>query len=322
MVIGIAFDKKEDYSFENDAAYFDFTTAAELSNVKKALEKCGYTVKLLGNYQSILSQLANNKLKDIDLVFNMSEGIKSRNREGAVPSLLEMAQIPYTGTDAYGLSLCLNKYHSKIIAEHLGIQTAEYFIINSPEDIEGKKIISFPYVLKPILEGTSSGVKLVNSYEEYASTAQALLQIFDQPLLCEQYIDGREFTVSLIGTGTDTIVVGIIETVRKNGAPLVIFSSEDKIYGNCKRILVQNMTTDIKNLAFNWAIKFHHFVECRDLNRIDYRMDKDGKLYFLEANPLPGLSLTSAFPNCCLLNDIPFEDAMNKIIQSALKRYS
>ena len=140
--------------------------------------------------------------------------------------------------------------------------------------------------------------------------------------MCEQYIEGREFTVSLIGTGVDTTPVGIIETVRKNGSPLRIFTSEDKVYGNCKRILAHNVTANLKEQAFNWAIKFHHFVECRDLNRIDYRMDKEENLYFLEANPLPGLSLSSAFPNCCELNKIPFEDAMNKIIQSALKRYS
>lgn len=322
MVIGIAFDKKEDYGFGNDTSYFDFTTSAELSNVKQALEKCGYRVKLLGNYHHIFNQIANNEMHDVDLVFNMVEGIKSRNREGAVPSLLEMNHIPYTGTDAYGLSLCLNKYHSKIIAKYLGIQTPKYFIINTPMDINTEKLTSFPYVLKPILEGTSSGVKLVHSYEECIATANTLLNIYQQPILCEQYIEGREFTVSLLGTGTDTTLIGIIETVRKNGTPLGIFSAEDKIYGNCKRIPVSNMLDNTQKLAFQWAVQFHQFVGCRDLNRIDYRMDSAGVLYFLEANPLPGLSRSSAFPNCCALNNIPFETALNKIVESALKRYS
>ena len=271
MIIGIAYDKREDYSFNSDASYFDFTTAAELSYVKQTLEKCGHTVKLLGNYYDILKAVACEMLNDIDLVFNMSEGLKSRNREGTVPILLEMAKIPYTGTDAYGLGLCLNKYHSKIIADYLGIQTPEYFMVNSKDDIVKKE---------------------------------------------------PAFTVSLIGTGADTTTIGIVETLRKNGMPIGIFSSKDKMYGNCKRALVQNMSEQTKDLALDQAIRFHNFAECRDLNRIDYRMDSNGNLFFLEANPLPGLSNSSAFPNCCILNGIPFEDAMKKVIESALKRYA
>ncbi len=322
MIIGIAYDKREDYSFNSDASYFDFTTAAELSYVKQTLEKCGHTVKLLGNYYDILKAVACEMLNDIDLVFNMSEGLKSRNREGTVPILLEMAKIPYTGTDAYGLGLCLNKYHSKIIADYLGIQTPEYFMVNSKEDIVKKEPAFFPYVLKPIYEGTSSGIKLVKSYNEYALEASYLFDTFHQPILCEKYIDGREFTVSLIGTGADTTTIGIVETLRKNGMPIGIFSSKDKMYGNCKRALVQNMSEQTKDLALDQAIRFHNFAECRDLNRIDYRMDSNGNLFFLEANPLPGLSNSSAFPNCCILNGIPFEDAMKKVIESALKRYA
>ena len=82
------------------------------------------------------------------------------------------------------------------------------------------------------------------------------------------------------------------------------------------------MSEQTKDLALDQAIRFHNFAECRDLNRIDYRMDSNGNLFFLEANPLPGLSNSSAFPNCCILNGIPFEDAMKKVIESALKRYA
>lgn len=321
MIIGIAYDKRDDYSLTSDAGYFDFTTAAELSYVKQTLEKCGHAVKLLGNYYHILKNIASDMFNEVDLVFNMSEGLKSRNREGSVPVLLEMAKIPYTGTDAYGLGLCLNKYHSKIMAEYLDIPTPEFCLVRTKDDIQKNMPARFPCVLKPIYEGTSSGIKLVKSNNEYISEVADLLDTFQQPVLCEKYIDGREFTVSLIGTGVDTNVVGIVETLRKDGTPIGIFSSKDKMYGNCKRTLVQNMPKQVKGLAFDQAIKFHNFVECKDLNRIDYRMDGDGNLFFLEANPLPGLSMSSAFPNCCILNGISFENAMEKIIESALKRY-
>ena len=322
MRIGLAYDTKEDYSFEGDASYFDFTTLAELSYVKHSIERCGHTTSLLGNYSNILKQYFSTQLNSIDLVFNMSEGLKSRNREGSVPSLLEMANIPFVGSDAYALSLCLNKHHSKIMAEHLNILTPEYFIINALNDIKEKTPRSYPCVLKPIYEGTSSGIKLVKSYNEYILVAELLLNIFQQPILCEKYIEGREFTVSLIGTGADTTAVGMIETVRKNGLPIGIFSSDDKMYSACIRKLPHDIPDEIKNRALDWAIKFHTFTECRDLNRIDYRLDAYGNLYFLEANPLPGLSISSAFPNCCLLHKLSFEDALQKIITSAIKRYT
>lgn len=321
MIIGIAYDTRDDYDFDSDVSYYDFTTIAEVSYVKQNIEKCGHEVVLLGNYKKILSMFQNGIFPKVDLVFNMSEGAKSRNREGLIPSLLEMYEIPYTGTDAYGLSICLNKLHSKIMAEYLHIDTPKYFTIFSEADLLQLCPDKYPAVLKPIYEGTSSGVIRILSYDEYLENGKKLFTTYRQPLICEEYIDGREFTVSLVGSGEDIEIIGIVETIRKNGDPIGIFSTDDKICGNCTRTHPHKLDQNIIDKAYNWALKLHKFFDCKDLNRIDYRMDADGQLYFLELNPLPGLSPSSAFPNCCLQYNLKFVDAIKRIIQSAMTRY-
>lgn len=322
MIIGIAYDTKEDYSLNGDASFFDFSTLAEVSNLKKAIESCGHKVLLLGSYKRITSLIAQNEMADIDIVFNMCEGIGSRNREGLLPALMEANGIPYTGTDTYGLCLSLNKIHSKIIAEYLKINTPRYFVIEKNRKIIPDVNIQFPLVVKPAYEGTSSGVTLVRNQDELLKITQSHFRTFGQPIICEEYIDGREFTVSLIGSGISTKPVGIIETIRKNKQPIGIYSCEDKMKGHCERSLPSDLPDTIKKQAFEWAVKLHNFIGCMDINRVDYRMDKNGTLYFLELNPLPGFSSTSAFPECCRLNSILFKDAINEVINSAAQRYS
>lgn len=321
MNIGIAYDIKEDYQFnDQNWSHFDFTTLSEVSHVKEALEKSGNHVHLLGNFEKLLSALQCNQLNGIDLVFNMSEGIQSRNREGWVPSLLEMYHKPYTGTDTYGLNLALNKLHTKVIASFLNISTPDFCFIES--EIEQEIPINFPCVLKPNYEGSSSGIVLVKNNAELNYYAKQLLHTYHQPVLCEHYIDGREFTVSLIGNGIQTHAIGIIETIRKDGTPIGIFTDQDKLHGCCARQIPTDLSEIIKQKAISQAIQIHRFIGCRDFNRIDYRMDKQGNLFFLEMNPLPGMGETSAFPICCELNGLEFHDVINEIVWQACSRYS
>lgn len=122
--IGIAYDVKEDYKLDSeDWKYSDFSTLAEVQYVKRLFEKRGHSVVLLGNYEEIYNLLKNNTFPAVDVVFNMAEGIGSRNRESWIPSLLEINGIPFTGSDAFALSLSLSKFHTKLVAKYLNILT-------------------------------------------------------------------------------------------------------------------------------------------------------------------------------------------------------
>lgn len=183
LKIAFTYDVKEDYRFERTCwKHTDFSTLAEVSYVKGLFEKLGHTVYLIGNYEKLNNCLASRTFPDVDIVFNIAEGVSSRNREGWIPSLLEINHIPYTGSDAYGLSVTLSKIHTKIIANYLGIPTPQYCAISSLMDIHGapKKVLG-PWILKPNYEGSSSGVMLAKAITGY-KTRDSIAKHF--PTVC------------------------------------------------------------------------------------------------------------------------------------------
>lgn len=216
--IGIAYDVKEDYDISAQGfSHCDFSKLFEIKMVKELLEERGHVVYLLGNYQRINKLFKADEFPDVDIVMNTAEGILSRNREGWLPSLFEMNNIPYSGSDAYALNLTLNKLHTKIIAEYLNIPTPPYCKIDCIEDVrKAVKSIKGPWILKPNYEGSSSGVMLASSEEELEQAFQKLSLEYQQTLLCETYIDGREYTVALLYDDENTKPLGTVEIIRKD----------------------------------------------------------------------------------------------------------
>lgn len=322
MNIGITYETREDFSFSSaDWRYADFRTAAGITYIKRLFELNGHRVILIGSYKNLLQYISDKQHFEFDIVFNASEGIKSRNREGWVPSLLEMYGIPYVGTDAYGLSLSLNKIHTKIICKYLGIKTPEFYEIREKNDIDLlQNVINFPCVLKPSCEGTSSGVVLIEKTEDFKSKAQDLLDTYSQAILCEKYIDGRELTVSLIGNGNSLRSLGVVETVRCSGEKIGIYGIEEKFTDVCKK-QIPVLSNEVSSQLIESSKKIHKYLGCLDYSRSDFRLDSDGQIYFLELNPIPDLAMDSSYPMCCELQGIPFGDVLEEILQYALSRY-
>lgn len=320
--VGIAYDVKEDYSISSDGfKHCDFSTLFEIKMIKDLLEERGHTVILLGNYKKINDLFINNKFPALDVVLNTAEGILSRNREGWLPSLFEINNIPYSGSDAYSLGLTLNKLHTKIIAEHLNIPTPAYCKVDTPEDVKTvAKSIKGPWILKPNYEGSSSGVMLATSEKELLSAFENLSTEYQQTLLCESYIAGREFSVSLLYDGNNTQIIGTVEIVRKSDKSLGIFSAEDKYSDTCTKIPA-SLPQDILNHMQNDTKKLHQFIGCNDYSRADFRMDSDGQYYFLELTPLPNIDYESGFAKCCEYNKLKLDKVLEEILYNALNRH-
>ena len=249
---------KEDYNISSKGfKHCDFSTLSEISIIKQSLEQRGHSVILLGNYEKVYNMFLEKKFPSVDIVLNTAEGIVSRNREGWLPSLFEINHIPYSGSDAYTLGLTLNKAHTKIIANYLGIPTPDFYIVNKIDDI-----MSIP--------------------------ACELLTEDHQPLLCESYISGREFATSILYDSRKSKCIGTVEIVRKSGANIHIFSAEDKYSDTCTKIpaaIPENLLRHIEEDT----IRLHRFLECNDYSRADYRIDSYGNYYFLELTPLPNI---------------------------------
>lgn len=322
LKIGIAYDVKEDYNISSTGfKHCDFSTLAEISIIKQSLEQRGHSVILLGNYEKIYDMLIKKRFPDIDIVLNTAEGIVSRNREGWLPSLFEINHIPYSGSDAYTLGLTLNKAHTKIIANYLGIPTPAFYIVNQIDDvIQIPKTLSPPWIIKPNYEGSSSGVRYIDDIASLHSIVNELLAEYHQPLLCESFVPGREFATSILYNGEKTKCIGTVEIIRKSGANIHIFSAEDKYSDTCTKIPADIPKELLRNIEED-TIKLHRFLECYDYSRADYRVDSLGNYYLLELTPLPNVDPDSGFGKCCEFSNLKLGYVYEEILYNALNRF-
>jgi len=320
MRIGITYDIQSDYPDAGEE-FVDFSSFETIEFIRDTLVSQGHTVELIGGFKKLCSFIAEGGLERIDIVFNTAEGIKSRNREGFIPSLLEGLGFPYVGSDAYALGLTLNKMHTKVMCRHLGIPTAEYYEIRCEADLSpALEKIGLPCVLKPNLEGTSGGVVLVRDEEKFSEEANKLLGIYGPGILCEEYIDGREVVVPIIGTGEDAEVIGVVELVRKNGEPIEIFSLDDKLGDTVVKALPQ-ISEELRRDITEASLLIHNYLGCADYNRIDFRLTADGGFSFIELNALPDMGEHSGYILGCTLYGRDYAKTFDEIIQRAAARW-
>lgn len=319
MRIGIAYDTKDMYNTAGEI-YNDFADKQSIYSIKTALEKLGHDVTLLGNAQNILDLLKKDKL-DCDIVYNTVEGISSRNREGIIPALLEIHNIPYIGTDAFGLSLTLNKYLTKVIAQYHGIKTPSSLLIcypNIPENIGSKiECLHFPVILKPNYEGNSSGISVCYNKEDAIKEIYNLLTLYQTDILCEEFIFGQEITVPYI----DSVPEGIwdVTTIDVQKSDDFWLDTNWKLNGDYRNIILKldNQT----KAAFEYDVKtLFKTIGCRDFCRFDFRLTSEKDIYFIEANPLPALFKGGSFDVVGSKYGYTFAETIQLIIETACKR--
>lgn len=283
------------------------------------MEEIGHSVILLGNCRQVISYILN-KEELPDLIFNMSWGYQGRNREGLMPALLEAFQIPYTGTDAFGCSLCLDKVQTKLSATYLGIPTPMFFEIRQGDDIPTDLPFPYPIVLKPRSEGSSMGVYLANDSLQFREYASSLLEEYKEPILCEEYINGRELQVPLLADTSGVKAVTILETTMTDGSPIILYDANLK-----HSHAVKKKPADIPPVTAAQIIgcseKLFTFLECQDFGRADFRLTPQNKLYFLEMAPLPSLKPGGSFHTACKYYGLDSKKMIENIIYSARKRY-
>jgi D-alanine-D-alanine ligase len=268
-----------------------------------------------------------------DIVFNMAEGLFGRSRESQIPAMLEMLQIPYTGSDPLTLALCLDKAMAKEILAYHKIPTAPFTVATAAHS--PGKFPPFPLIVKPLAEGSSKGVvnrALVRTEEELRAEIQRVLNEYHQPALVEKFLPGREFTVALLGNGSELETLPIVEIQLAQLPPNMnpIYSYEAKWIWDtvenpleiftCPAKISAKLEEKIKTVC----AETFSVLRCRDWCRIDVRLDERGKVHVLELNPLPGILPTpeanSCFPKAARTANISYEDLINRVLDIACKR--
>ena len=324
MKIGFCYDTKSDYGYsEENLEYTDFVSLETISEIGKAIEQNGYEIEYIGNVYKLQDQLINNTF-NCDLIFNIAEGFGSRNREALLPGLLELYKIPHTATDIYGMSVNLNKHHTKILAESIGVPTAKGYCFEhlSNEIINQIKTLNFPFVLKPNCEGGSMGLYLIHSISEFLEKSQFLINTYSFELLAEEYIKGTEITVPIIGNGKDAKALGIVTILNEDGTNIDLYNNSlkqiDNVINNPQFIYGDKL----KKQIMKYSLDIHRFFHLQDYSRMDFRISPDGIPYFLEINAMPSLCRGCSFEQCGKIAGLSYYEVIGKIIDAARKRYN
>ncbi len=304
----------------------EFDSPQTIQALAEALESLGHEVDLLGYGEPMLRRLLDGPRPD--LVWNTAEGTGGgRSREARVPAVLEMLDIPYTGSDPLTLAATLDKDCAKRLVEASGVRTPPWALFSGDWEalLPRLKALQFPVFVKPAFEGSSKGILSTSIIHDREALKAALEQLFDvyrQPVLIEEFIDGDELTVGLVGNRSPEIL-GIMRVKPQNpGAAPFVYSLEVKrdwqrlVRYECPAPLAPADAAAVRAAALAcWSA-----LGCRDLARVDFRL-RAGVPYFLEANPLPGLSPVSG--DLVLLSGyvgIGYLELVARILQAAIDR--
>ena len=328
MKIGLSYDLKEAVPVEQAGpcdALEEYDSLETVELLAVALEAGGHSVVRLGGGREFLSNILREK---VDIVFNIAEGRGNyRSREAQVPSILEMLDIPFSGSDPQCLAICLDKPLAKKLVTAAGVYTPKWRVITDSEELcqISWNGFLFPAIIKPACEGSSKGIRfgsLVSSPKQAAEMAGELLACYQQPVIVEEFIAGDEVTVGLLGNSPPK-VLGVMRILpRKRETPFV-YSLEVKrdwkvlVDYECPARLEEKVLEKITVSS----LKAFAALGCRDFARLDFRVSREGVPYFLEINPLPGLGSYSDLVIMAIKMGLTYEELIAAVLDAALKRY-
>ncbi|MCB1685329.1 MAG: hypothetical protein R3E82_18985 [Pseudomonadales bacterium] len=321
--IGLTYDLRDEYLAqgysEEETAEFD--QPGTIDALGNALEALGYRVDRIGNAVALMQRLSAGGRWD--LVFNIAEGLNGYGREAQVPAILDVYGIPYTFGDPLTASVCLHKAWAKTLVAAVGVRTAQHQVISRIRDC-GDFRLPLPVLLKPIAEGTGKGVtpeSVITDPKQLAPAAKAMLARYRQPVLVEEFLPGREFTVGILGTGTNARVLGSLEIRLRDEAEQGVYSYVNK--EQCESLVDYPYVCDepVVEEAQAIALKAWIALGCRDGGRVDLRCDSEGRPVFMEVNPLAGLHPThSDLPMLATAIGMPYVELIREIVESAAER--
>ncbi len=285
---------------------------------------------------------AYDKLKtlrsSIDLVFNIAEGLRGEMREAQIPAILEMLGIPYTHSGALAQAVSLDKSLTKKVWQHHGLPTPRFVSIDTNEKpyVEG---LTFPVMVKPNSEGSSKGIfndSVIDNPNELIQRIKKLQKEYGDGVLVEEFLPGREFTVSVMGNpgvGQGVYLLPIVEqnydifpdNLKKFASYEAKWFFEDTLKNPREAyICPAKLTPTLQKTIEQLCRKAYQVIGCRDVARIDLRMDKSGKPHLLEINTLPGMmpgtDVVSYFPVASRAAGMDFTQMVGRIITHARER--
>jgi D-alanine-D-alanine ligase len=305
----------------------ELDSPATIEAIAKVLSDLGHTVARLGDGPGLVDRLRSERP---EIVFNLAEGRGiSRSREAWVPALLESLGIPFTASDPLTCAVTLEKDYAKRLVSAAGVAVPRGIVVR-PEELPPQPELlqlNFPLLVKPAWEGSSKGIRnrsLVRTPAELPSVMVELRESYSQPVLIEEFIQGEELTVGLVGNGPELECIGIMRILPQQPREFFVYGLEVKrdwvnqVSYECP----PQLSPELLSRTATAAKSAFHALGCRDVARADFRV-RDGVPYFLEINPLPGLN--PDYSDLVILarkSGIAYETLIGRIVAAALTRTS
>lgn len=331
-------DLDDGYSTEypNDLGftpYFDIDESdpiAEYESIAKHLRKAGYDayiLNILDDVNIFLKDLEKNKP---DVIFNFVEIYKDiAELEMSFAGFLELLRIPYTGAPPMALGTCQSKYLTKGILSSIGVRISAYKYFKTPKKIY-RHNLQYPIIVKPALEDASVGIDVdavVNNYRELKNRINYIFEEYCQPVLIEEYIEGRELNVAVLGDQNPKVLP--ISEIDFSKMPdhlhnIVSYQAKwDPLHEAYHKTIPKcpaRLPKKIEKEAHEIALKAFKAMGCRDYCRVDMRLSKDKKLYVLEVNPNPDLTEDAGFMRSMKHAGYSYRRALKTILELAVER--
>jgi D-alanine-D-alanine ligase len=342
-------------SATSDDEFAEWDSAETIDAVANALAAFGDVVRLEADADF------PQKLRDsrVDIVFNIAEGLRGVNREAHVPAICEFYGIPYSASDPFTLSLCLDKAKTKEVLAYHGVPTARFAVVRGTGDWglgTRQRLFSLdgalrsngnfraespvpspqsPVFVKPIHEGSSKGITEANyceTREQLQAQVEFLLARYQQPVLIEEYLPGAEFTCAVLGNGDEARVLPIVgmnfEALPDGALPVYGFEAK-WIWDRPEKPLEifecpARITEELRSAIEDVVLRAYRVLGCRDWSRIDVRLDATGKPNVVEVNPLPGIlpnpADNSCFPKAARAAGMSYDELIQACLVHAAER--
>jgi len=327
--VGLAFNLKRIVakSAGDDDSHAEYDSEQTIERLAAAIASHGHDVVLLEATRDIVRALPAS---GVDLVFNLSEGTHGRGREAHVPALCELWEVPFTGSDAATMATTLDKSLAKHVVAGHGVPTPRALLLTGDEPTSTLAALRFPAIAKPNAEGSSKGVLprcVVQDEPALRAIVRELHARYRQPVLVEEFLPGREFTVAVLGQvddGTAPEVLPPMEIVFLAGSGAhPVYAFEDKLDWSTKIRYDRRAPLDasLRAAIDDVVCGAWRALGCRDVARFDVRCDRDGQPCFIEANPLPGM--TAGWSDLCMIAEaegLSYDALIGRIMAPALRR--
>jgi len=308
------------------------TALEEYESIVKALRFEGFQARGL-NLRDDLKTLHRIVTRNRpDVVFNLVEiFFDDAALESAVPALLDLYRVPYTGATAFNLGLCRRKDLTKQILMQNGIATPNFRILDT-FSIEQGHGLRYPVIVKPARHDGSYGVQIssvANDYTELVQRLKAAYDSFSHPLLVEEFLEGKELHVSVLGNNPGEVLPVLefdFSELPENHPPLITYDVKwnplAQAYHQVHSLCPAELGKRAEKTVRETALRTYTVASCRDYARIDMRLDKEGVPHVLEVNPNPDLTESVSFMESAEKAGLPFSRTLRRIVEYALNRAS